>query len=252
MKQSLTAIPALKDNYIWQLYGSQGYLLVDPGAPDVIEQLAIDGPAPMAVLVTHCHRDHIDGIATLLHYWPSTPVFGPAALADLIPTWQPAVEGDLLQLDGFSPIQVMEVPGHTLDHLAYVVRQQPAVLFCGDTLFSAGCGRLFEGSPTQMWQSLQRFAAMPADTIVCPTHEYTISNLRFAMQVEPNNQAMVDYMNWCLQQRALQQPTLPTSIAQELAVNPFMRCNVPQLQQQWQQLDALALFTMLRQWKNQA
>lgn len=252
MKQSLTAIPALKDNYIWQLYGGQGYLLVDPGAPDVIEQLAIDGPAPMAVLVTHCHRDHIDGIATVINYWPSTPVFGPAALADVVPTLQRVAEGDLLILDGFAPIQVLEVPGHTLDHLAYVVQQQPAVLFCGDTLFSAGCGRLFEGSPAQMWQSLQRFAAMSADTIVCPTHEYTISNLRFAMQVEPTNQAMVDYMNVCLQQRAHQQPTLPSTIAQELAVNPFMRCNERHLLLQWQQPDALALFTMLRHWKNQA
>lgn len=252
MKQSLAAIPALKDNYIWQLFGDHSYLLVDPGDPDVIETLASEEASPVAVLITHCHRDHIDGLAALLKRWPNTPVFGPAALSERIPTHQRVQHGDLLSLEGFAPIQVLAVPGHTLDHLAYVVQQKPALLFCGDTLFSAGCGRLFEGTAAQMWQSLQLFAALPGSTVVCPTHEYTISNLHFAQQVEPNNQAMVDYLHWCQQQRAQGLPTLPTSIGLELTVNPFLRCNLPELQARWQQADAVSLFSMLRQWKNNA
>lgn len=251
MKQPLTAIPALKDNYIWQLFGTAGYLLVDPGDHKVLEHLADQPNGPQAILVTHCHRDHIDGIADILCQWPETPVYGPKALADLFATHQGVGDGDTLQIPGFAPIDVLAVPGHTLDHLAFVVRGLPLLLFCGDTLFSAGCGRLFEGTPTQMWQSLQRFAALPVDTIVCPTHEYTISNLRFAQLVEPTNQSVVDYLHWCQQQRAQNLPTLPTSIGQELKVNPFLRCNLPALQLQWQQADALALFIMLRQWKNQ-
>lgn len=252
MKQTLAAIPALKDNYIWRLNGQHGYLLVDPGDPKVVSQLLRTEQAPQAILITHCHRDHIDGIATILELWPTTPVYGPAALAEQVPTHHYVSDTQQIHIDGFAAIEVIAVPGHTLDHLAYLVQQTPQILFCGDTLFSAGCGRLFEGTPAQMWQSLQQLSALPEDTWVCPTHEYTVSNLRFALQVEPTNPMMVDYLAWCEAQRSMDLPTLPSTIARELTVNPFLRCNNAMLQHHWQQPDALALFTMLRQWKNQA
>lgn len=244
----LTAIPALRDNYIWRMTNNQGdYLLVDPGTPDIVEQLTT---APLAILITHLHRDHIDALTPLRLRWPNIRVFGPATLRQLYPDSHSVTHQQQLQLDGFAPILVLEVPGHTLDHLAFVVQQHPMVLFCGDTLFSAGCGRLFEGSPEQMHQSLQMLNTLPADTLVCPAHEYTLANLKFAALVEPDNSFVVDYQQQCELLRAEQRPTVPSSLAIERRINPFLRVSEFALQQRWQQPNALELFTMLRRWKN--
>ncbi len=245
---ALTAIPALRDNYIWRLANEHGnYLLVDPGSPEVLSELE---HAPAAILITHLHRDHIDALAPLRQRWPDMPVYGPATLRDMLPDCQVLVHQQRLVLDGFAPILVLEVPGHTLDHLAFVVQQQPMVLFCGDTLFSAGCGRLFEGSPAQMHRSLQMLNALPADTLVCPAHEYTLANLNFAALVEPDNRFVVDYQHQCELLRAEQRPTVPSTLAIERRINPFLRVSELTLQQRWQQPNALELFTMLRLWKN--
>lgn len=245
---ALTAIPALRDNYIWRLASDHGdYLLVDPGSPEVLEQLE---HAPAAILITHLHRDHIDALAPLRQRWPDIPVFGPPTLRQLIEDCQSVVHQQVLELAGFAPILVLEVPGHTLDHVAYVVQQQPMLLFCGDTLFSAGCGRLFEGTAEQMHASLQMLSALPADTLVCPAHEYTLANLKFARMVEPDNHLVVDYLQRCELLRDQQRPTVPSTIACERQINPFLRVHEGALQQRWQQPNALQLFAMLRQWKN--
>jgi len=147
---------------------------------------------------------------------------------------------------------VLAVPGHTLNHLAYLVRpnQQSPILFCGDTLFSAGCGRLFEGSAAQLWQSLQKLTSLPPETLVCCAHEYTQANLRFALAVEPDNAAVQSRIAEVNQLRQQQLPSLPSTIAAELLFNPFVRCHDADLQSRWQQPDALSLFSWLREWKN--
>jgi hydroxyacylglutathione hydrolase len=159
--------------------------------------------------------------------------------------------------------EVLDVPGHTAGHIAFYCTQaggtqaasEKPLLFCGDTLFSGGCGRLFEGTPAQMLASLTQLAQLPGDTRVCCTHEYTLSNLKFACAVEPNNAVLAQYQRDCLQLRAQARPTLPSSVATELAINPFLRCQVPAVVQAAEQhgsvaSDALSVFTALRQWKN--
>ena len=221
---NVTPIPAFNDNYIWmiQLANSNRVMVVDPGeAAPVIEaikdaQLTLEG-----ILITHHHGDHTGGIKQLLKQWP-VPVFGPK---------NPKIEGithrleEGDQVDVFGePFSVLEVPGHTLDHIAYISQSKDTpLLFCGDTLFAGGCGRLFEGTAEQMHKSLTKLANLPANTAVFPAHEYTLANLAFARAVEPSNQALLKYQNWCEKQRKQDLPTVPSSIANERAINPFLR-----------------------------
>jgi hydroxyacylglutathione hydrolase len=224
-------IPAFDDNYIWCIHDGVSALLVDPGEADPAlryldkEKLALTG-----ILITHHHADHTGGILELLDtLGPAIPVYGPLN-NDIPGRTQALIEGDKVEIT--SPrisLKVLEVPGHTLDHIAYFAHMQAnaaePMLFCGDTLFASGCGRLFEGTPTQMSQSLAKFAALPKNTSVYCTHEYTLSNIRFALAVEPNNSNLIAWAKKAQALRDQDRPTLPTTIGQELQVNPFMRCD---------------------------
>lgn len=246
-------IPILQDNYIWLLRQGQQAIIVDPGQCDAVHQYLLAHQLTLcAILITHQHPDHIGGLAQLRSHWPDAEVYVPSASIQGVQLDGIQVQdGQYLQPDGWqTPIQVLAVPGHTLNHLAYLQTGNPALLLCGDTLFSAGCGRLFEGTPLQMLASLQRLAALPADTLVCCAHEYTLANLKFALAVEPENLALVEYQRKAENLRSNDLPTLPSNIGLELQINPFLRCALPELQQRWQQPDPLALFTFLRQWKN--
>lgn len=254
----ITPLPAFDDNYIWLLSDAAlgRCAVVDPGdAAPVLEWLAAHPQMRLeAILITHHHGDHTGGIAALKAATQAT-VYGPAL--ENIPGRDIALEdGQSLEVLGHA-WQIMHVPGHTAGHIAlYADSVAEGVLFCGDTLFSAGCGRLFEGTAAQMHASLQRLAALPATTAVYCTHEYTLSNLRFALAVEPQNQALRDYQQTAAAQRAAGQPTLPSSLARERAINPFLRGNQPAIRQQLAaergQLpgsDAEA-FALLRAWKD--
>jgi hydroxyacylglutathione hydrolase len=252
---TLLALPAFADNYIWMLHDGKQAVVVDPGDAAPVER-ALDrlGLALAAILVTHHHADHVGGVDALRPRLQG-PVYGPAS--ERIPTpFVPLRQGDAVEVIGFH-FGVLDVPGHTAGHIAYV--QQGAahrpLLFCGDTLFSAGCGRLFEGTPAQMAASLAKFAALPSDTQVCCTHEYTLSNLRFAAAVEPGNAARAAYEARCQALRAEGRYTLPSSIGLELQINPFLRCREPEVvasarTQDDSVHDDISVLAALREWKN--
>ena len=253
---TLIPIPAFADNYLWLLHDGQQALVVDPGdAAPVQRMLQDNGLQLSAILVTHHHADHTGGVDTLRNE-TGAEVFGPAT-ENIPKPYTPLREGDSINAIGLS-FQVIDVPGHTSGHIAFYtpdMNSQP-LLFCGDTLFSGGCGRLFEGTPAQMLASLDKLAALPGNTVTCCTHEYTLSNLRFAVAVDANNQALATYQSHCENLRQRHQPTLPTSIAQELLINPFLRTRHPALISSARHFDAAAhddvsVFTAIRQWKNQ-
>lgn len=252
----LLALPAFTDNYIWMLHDGRQALVVDPGESAPVElALAARGLVLAGILVTHHHADHVGGVDALrtrLH----GPVYGPAR-EDIPQPYLHVQGGDALELLGLQ-FQVIDVPGHTAGHIAYFCEQpgdSPPILFCGDTLFSGGCGRLFEGTPAQMHDSLARLAALPGNARVCCAHEYTLPNLRFAHSVEPHNSELEAYTARCEALRARGLATLPSSIAQERRINPFMRCDQPEViaaaithgAPSPSEVDVLAA---LRQWKN--
>ena len=255
---TVVPIPAFNDNYIWMLQrqGTRRVVVVDPGqAEPVLKQLQDQRLELEAILVTHHHRDHVGGIQALLDF-AQVPVYGPENPA-IDNITQPLSEGDSVTvLD--EKFQVLEVPGHTLDHIAYFSDSatQP-LLFCGDSLFSAGCGRLFEGSAEQMFNSLSKYTRLPPETLVYPTHEYTLANLNFATAVEPGNLALQEYQSWCISQREADQPTLPTTIAREIAINPFLRSSEPTVTQGVAKhfamplADPVSVFRQTRLWKDQ-
>jgi len=231
-------------------------LVVDPGdAQPVLEALQQLGLQLETILVTHHHPDHTGGVAAL-RAATGAQVFGPAR--EPMPEPLIRLTGDQqLQALGLN-FQVIDVPGHTAGHIAYFCADVDGapLLFCGDTLFSAGCGRLFEGSPAQMLASLDTLAALPDATRVCCAHEYTLSNLKFACAVEPVNQALTDYTVKAEALRSQRQPTLPSSILLERQINPFLRTRQATVTQAVQAFDASAhdevsIFAALRQWKNQ-
>ena len=254
---NLLPIPAFADNYLWLLHDGQHALVVDPGDAQPVQQvLQRLGLVLQSILVTHHHADHVGGVDALRRA-TGAQVYGPAF--ENIPEPCTRVEGgsEVQALGG--PWRVMDVPGHTSGHIAYYSSTALAepVLFCGDTLFSGGCGRLFEGTPAQMQHSLDALAALPGNTQVCCAHEYTLSNLRFALAVEPNNARLAQYLQQCQHLREQQRPTLPSTIDVELAVNPFMRSRVAEVAAAAQHFDAhvktqepASVLAALRQWKN--
>lgn len=260
----LHPVPVFNDNYVWALRADDGRrcLLVDPGdAAPVAAWLAREQLELTAILVTHHHADHIGGIVALKR--PGVRVYGPRH--ETIPALDQALgDGDRLRLDGFAgEFRVLDVPGHTAGHIAFLGRLdetggEPArpLLFCGDTLFSGGCGRLFEGTAAELHDSLQRLAALPDDTLVCCTHEYTLGNLRFAAAVEPGNADVAACAAWARRQRDAGQPTLPGDLARERRINPFLRVDRATVRESVTRHDGpvhdapIDVFTALRRWKD--
>lgn len=216
---SIYPIPAFSDNYIWCIHNGTDAAVVDPGdALPVIEYLNNHQLNLKTILITHHHADHIGGLKQLVT--EDTAVYGP--VSNRIPfITQPLEDGAKISLPFFDmEFEVMHVPGHTREHIAYFGEGK---LFCGDTLFSVGCGRLFEGTPDQMHGVFQRYRALPAETKIYCTHEYTMANLAFAEALTPTNPQLQEYKQWVVSQRNKGEPTLPSNIALEIKVNPYMR-----------------------------
>ena len=257
--EQITPIPAFQDNYIWLIRNDAGThaIIVDPGdAAPVKEILEKEQLTLSAILITHHHFDHIGGINELVNKYHPV-VFGPAN--ESIPSCTHSLkENETIQVEGFSQhFRVIDVPGHTLGHIAYYSDQfSPPALFCGDTLFSAGCGRLFEGTPQQMFESLQKLAALPGHTQVFCTHEYTLSNLKFAQHVEPGNKQIEKRIDEVVRLRKENLPSLPTTIDQELTINPFLRTDQSIIKQSAEAksgceiCEPVQTFATLRTWKN--
>ena len=255
MLPSPTAIPAFRDNYIWAIRQEDRCVVVDPGDAAPVEQFLKDnGLRLTSILVTHHHPDHVGGIPALLRE-RDIPVYGPAR--ETIPGMtHPLAEGDTIQPAGVDmTLAVMEVPGHTLGHIAFHDTDR-CWLFCGDTLFAGGCGRLFEGTPAQMFDSLQRLASLPAKTQVFCTHEYTLANLTFAAAVTPDDDAVAQRLNAVRQAREAGQITLPSTLEEEVRSNPFLRAHEPTLKRACEAREAgtagsdMQCFAALRRWKD--
>lgn len=259
MHLELTPLRAFDDNYIWLLARGDEALVVDPGdAAPVRAALESRGLRLAGILVTHHHGDHVGGLDDLCASWHG-PVYAPAGERIAGPV-TPVREGQRVTLLGLE-FEVLDVPGHTAGHVAYHWRGDAGhapLLFCGDTLFSGGCGRLFEGTPAQMQASLDALAALPGDTRVCCAHEYTLSNLKFARAVEPGNQALLQYLGHCESLRQAGRPTLPSRMDTERAINPFLRTREATVAQAARGFDAhvdphepATVLAALRQWKNE-
>jgi hydroxyacylglutathione hydrolase len=259
---TVLTVPAFKDNYLWLIHDGVHAAAVDPGdGQPILDALRANGLTLTAILLTHHHADHIGGVPQLLAEY-SVPVFGPKndGIAGLT---HALGEGDRVQVPGLAlELSVLDVPGHTRGHIAYVRNEGPEArgehwLFCGDTLFGGGCGRLFEGTPEQMTASLAKLAALPDDTLVYCAHEYTLSNLRFAEAVEPGNRALHMRIEADSKARGTHLPTIPSNIAIEKATNPFLRYTEPAIVDSLIAAGRLApgaspirAFAALREWKN--
>ena len=257
-------IPIFSDNYVWTLTEGSEAAVVDPGdAAPVLQALEQRGLRLSVIVITHWHADHIGGLPALLEQ-RHVPVYGPRGESAKIPgLTRQLIEGDSVSVLGRT-FSVMEVPGHTLGHIAYYGSCDPAartagsddILLCGDTLFSGGCGRLFEGTPAQMHASLARLAALPDDTKVYCTHEYTASNLAFALAAEPGNADARAHAQRVHALRLLGRPSLPTSIGLEKRINPFLRCAQRSVRDSAERhsgaalADEVQVFAAIRRWKD--
>ena len=247
-------IPAFSDNYIWLVTTNEGSIVIDPGdANPVIEYLSKNKDLTLnSILLTHHHYDHSGGIEDLRKRY-DLKVFGPNNQIKSVD--HRVVEGDEILVNGLI-FKIIEVPGHTLDHIAfYNDDNDDPILFCGDTLFAAGCGRVFEGTFDQMYESLLKLKKLPENTIVYSGHEYTTANLMFANHVEPLNKNIRDSLSKVQELRSKNIPTLPTSIKEEKLINPFLRCDDESLQIIIRKkfntdLSELNIFSALREWKD--
>ncbi|MBY4677255.1 hydroxyacylglutathione hydrolase [Marinobacterium arenosum] len=253
----VTPIPAFNDNYIWLLQreGEQRVVVVDPGDAAPVERYLQHQQLQLAaILITHHHADHTGGVSQLTAQ-RDIPVYGPAS-SPFKGISHPLRDGDRIEVLGL-PLQITEVPGHTLDHISYLQAEGSGQLFCGDTLFLAGCGRLFEGSAAQMLAAMHYFKGLPDSCEVYCTHEYSLANLAFAAAVEPDNRDIQQAIRHCQLLRNDNQPTLPSNIATEKRVNPFMRSDQPAVVQAAERFQAgagaseEAVFAAIREWKNQ-
>lgn len=262
MNTEIYPVSAFNDNYIWIIRQGDNAVAVDPGqAAPVINDLESRGLTLKAILITHHHDDHIGGVRDLVEKYDAC-VYGPDFESRPIPALDEGLkEGDSVKIDGIdTEFQVLEVPGHTLGHIAFTatINKDQPVLFCGDTLFSCGCGRIFEGNSRLMLQSIDKFRILSQNTNVYCAHEYTLSNIDWALTVEPANEALQDWLTKARELRAQDLPTLPTTIAQELATNPFMRVREQSVIEAAESYagtelkEAEAVFGALREWKNNA
>lgn len=248
----IKSIPAFNDNYIWLIQNSdRRCAVVDPGdSKPVLAYIKEHDLTLDAIIITHHHNDHIGGVPELVRQYPTIDVVGPKH--EPIPTLtHPMEDGDQLELFG-EVFLVLGLPGHTKGHIGYV---GDGKLFCGDVLFSAGCGRIFEGTPQQMFDSLNKILSLPQETEIYCAHEYTASNLAFALAVEPDNDLLHQYREQVNRLRAQNLSTIPTTLRQEKWINPFLRYTQPSIMKsvssRTKQTDPLSIFTALREWKNE-
>ena len=253
---SIIPIPAFRDNYIWAVRSGRFAAVVDPGDADpVLEWLAVNPVELSAILATHHHADHVGGVPALRARY-DVPVYGPAH--ESIPRrTHPLGEGDRIVVPGIElGLSVFDIPGHTSGHIAYYALPPDPLVFCGDTLFAAGCGRLFEGTPGQMWASLSKLAALDGNTRIYCGHEYTLANLRFAAAVEPGSADIRVRTAHETDKREQGLPTLPSTIGAERVTNPFLRAALPNVMAAAAthagrpMKDAVDTFATLREWKN--
>jgi len=248
----ITPIPVLQDNYVWVISNKSHAIVVDPGdAEPVINYLKLNKLILSAILITHHHKDHTGGVEGLIKNFKCEVYSHPTTKLDCLK--HNVAEGSSVILDGFPKFSILEIPGHTLDHIAFYFQNN---LFCGDTLFSAGCGRVFEGTYAQMYRSLLKIKSLPASTYIYCAHEYTLQNLFFAKEVEPNNkfieQKIIEVSN--LQKN--KNPSLPSILSDELEINPFIRCDIQVVARSAENYIGHSLknedeiFKVLREWKN--
>jgi hydroxyacylglutathione hydrolase len=250
---AIHAVPAFKDNYIWMIVDGPHAVAVDPGDAAPVERfLEARGLSLTAVLATHHHMDHVGGLQALARRWKCA-TFGPAA-EDVAGLDRRLAQGDRIDVPRVGlALETLDIPGHTAGHIALF---GGGAVFCGDTLFACGCGRLFEGTAAQMVDSLDKLARLPGDTRVYCGHEYTLANIAFAAAVEPGNARLAERREREAAKRARGEPTLPSTIADELATNPFLRCEAPEVVASAERhagrplKDRVAVFAAIREWKN--
>jgi len=249
-------IKAFKDNYIWILHDTAYAIAVDPGISNgVINFLRTNDLKLVAILVTHHHSDHTGGIADLRELF-NVPVYGPRSEVISTVTQQVSEGEEIVIAELEINLAVLNTPGHTHGHIAFYMNYPFNAVFCGDTLFASGCGRVFEGTYAQMHASLNKLSQLPDDTLIYCAHEYTLNNIGFAKCVDPDNHALIEFESLCKQLLAKQKPTLPTYLAFEKTINPFLRCSDPKIihsaRNHSNQLtsDPVKIFSMLRRWKD--